>query len=387
MADVKRFNSKNGIENGTQESNLSMSDIFISQHITGDNNDYKLTLAQAQAIPYGVCESLGDEDKTVNLVNYPSTYTAQVGNKVLIKFIHANTKGHVSDNTYPTLTVGGVTKPIAAQGKTIGAGAIVDDQIIELVLTPDYWNIDQNIREVTNDYTILTDGTTIYSKAQTDNTIDTKLESYPTNEEVNTKLENYDNKSEVDSKINGALANYNNYNIIQNIADCNNAYSDKIAFTMYRTTTVTLNKPSLYGMFTILTSTYNDGTYIRVTQFAMENNADDTNTTYQRKGYGTVTSGITWTNWEKLTTESDLLNYLPNLPKSTLTDCDNAPAGLMCNKNVSNAPASTTNYIYLLTVKFDNNDTYQYQICFILNIAVFYTRAKINGSWSSWVTH
>lgn len=189
MADVKRFNSKNGIENGTQENNLSMSDILISQHITGDNNDYKLTLAQAQAIPYGVCESLGDEDKTVNLVNYPSTYTAQVGNKVLIKFIHANTKGHVSDNTYPTLTVGGVTKPIAAQGKTIGAGAIVDDQIIELVLTPDYWNIDQNIREVTSAYTILTDGSYIYNKTQIDNN-------------------NY-TKAQTDSAINGALADYN----------------------------------------------------------------------------------------------------------------------------------------------------------------------------------
>lgn len=208
MADVKRFNSKNGIENGTQESNLSMSDILISQHITGDNNDYKLTLAQAQAIPYGVCESLGGEDKTANLVNYPTTFIAQIGNTVLIKFTHGNTKGSVSEGTYPTLTVGGITKPIAAQGKTIGAGAITDGQIVSLTLTPDYWNIDQTIRDVTSEYTVFTDGTTIYTKAQTDNTINTKLESYPTSEEVNTKFENYDDKGEVDSKINGALADY-----------------------------------------------------------------------------------------------------------------------------------------------------------------------------------
>lgn len=125
MADIKRFSNKNAIENGTEETNLSLNDILISQHITGDNSDYKLTLAQAQAVPYGVCSSAAGDDKTVTLSNYPSSFVAQVGTKILVKFTNANTKGSVSAGTYPTLTAGGVTKPIAAQGKAIGSGAIV----------------------------------------------------------------------------------------------------------------------------------------------------------------------------------------------------------------------------------------------------------------------
>lgn len=291
MADVKRFNSKNGIENGTQESNLSMSDILISQHITGDNNDYKLTLAQAQAIPYGVCESLGDEDKTVNLINYPSTYTAQVGNKVLIKFIHANTKGHVSDNTYPTLTVGGVTKPIAAQGKTIGAGAIVDDQIIELVLTPDYWNIDQNIREVTSAYTILTDGTTIYSKAQTDSTINGALANYR-------KL--YKDFAELQSAKGITITLINNEDNTQKILD---ALDDGEFFSDYFSNSTIANRFGItlsYGTYFIITFEKNSNNYAKVTAKSVTSDVTLVRTH----------SNNTLSDWQKLATESDLNNTL-----------------------------------------------------------------------------
>lgn len=297
MADVKRFNSKNGIENGAQESNLSMSDILISQHITGDNNDYKLTLAQAQAIPYGVCESLGDEDKTVNLVNYPSTYTAQVGNKVLIKFIHANTKGHVSDNTYPTLTVGGVTKPIAAQGKTIGAGAIVDDQIIELVLTPDYWNIDQNIREVTNAYTILTDGSYIYNKTQID-------------------ANNY-TKAQTDSAINGALANLDTLKIDTTQTDVNNCIPLSGQTKVYQVLAGGSNLPIAgHGIIEVkrLTNTHcqQQCTVVSGSVGALKIN------TYQRDSL--YTNNVwNFSEWEKLATESDLSNYGESI---TLTSGD-----------------------------------------------------------------
>lgn len=158
MADIKRFSNKSQIENGTQDVNLSLNDILISQHITGDNNDYKLTLAQAQAVPYGVCNSPANEDKTVVFSNYPAGFTAQVGTKILVKFTYGNTKGSVNAGTYPTLTAGGLTGAILAQGKAIANGAIVAGQISELIATPDGWNIDQNTREVTSDYTILSDG-------------------------------------------------------------------------------------------------------------------------------------------------------------------------------------------------------------------------------------
>ena len=79
-------------------------------------------------------------------------------------------------------------------------------------------------------------------------------------------------------------------------------------------------------------------------------------------------------------------NFIYNIPRagSGLTDCNTAPAGFYCSNNVANAPTGSVEFIYLLTLSYDNNVNYKLQVCFIINYTTLYIRAKINGTWGSW---
>ena len=58
------------------------------------------------------------------------------------------------------------------------------------------------------------------------------------------------------------------------------------------------------------------------------------------------------------------LDIKPTNAASGLTDCNTANTGFLCGSNVSNAPQSSTGFIYLLTLKYDNNSNYKTQLCF-----------------------
>ncbi len=77
-------------------------------------------------------------------------------------------------------------------------------------------------------------------------------------------------------------------------------------------------------------------------------------------------------------------SLLPNVPKSSFTDCNNAPVGFASHNNVANAPNATLGHIYLLTLRFDNNALYQHQLCFCISDNSIYSRTCTNGTWLAW---
>ena len=79
-----------------------------------------------------------------------------------------------------------------------------------------------------------------------------------------------------------------------------------------------------------------------------------------------------------------LKNYLTNISRSSLTDCNTADAGLLCANNVANAPNGTQGFIYVLTLNFDDNVYYRVQVCFPISSSTVYIRYKSNGTWGTW---
>lgn len=94
---------------------------------------------------------------------------------------------------------------------------------------------------------------------------------------------------------------------ILSATDLNNCYATKNAIITYRTVTNCLNVPVADKNFIVTVHTYNDGTNIRIHQLASFHGAESADYSYTRTAFGTVAGGLTWTNWEKLLTESD--NY------------------------------------------------------------------------------
>lgn len=78
------------------------------------------------------------------------------------------------------------------------------------------------------------------------------------------------------------------------------------------------------------------------------------------------------------------LDIKPTNAASGLTDCNTANTGFLCGSNVSNAPQSSTGFIYLLTLKYDNNSNYKTQLCFLISQNEMYIRSCTNGIWLSW---
>ena len=60
--------------------------------------------------------------------------------------------------------------------------------------------------------------------------------------------------------------------------------------------------------FIVTVHTYNDGTNIRIHQLASFHGGESVDYSYTRTAFGTVASGLTWTKWEKLVTESEIKN-------------------------------------------------------------------------------
>lgn len=175
--------------------------------------NYKVRPTELKRDAVAVCSSSADTVTKVATVNNMPDFVLVNGTVITVYFENKNTAAE------PTLNINNTGSwplklPNQANNISIGSGCWNDGFIAEVKYVEISDNnkffllLGHNVASTNNNYTTLADGTTIYSKAQTDNTIDTKLESYPTSEEVNTKLEDYDNKGEVDSKINGALANY-----------------------------------------------------------------------------------------------------------------------------------------------------------------------------------
>jgi len=79
-----------------------------------------------------------------------------------------------------------------------------------------------------------------------------------------------------------------------------------------------------------------------------------------------------------------LAGKIANDPTSSFSDCNSAPVGFVCGQNKANAPNNTTQFIYLLTLRINNEANYQQQICVINNDTSLYRRVRVNGSWGAW---
>lgn len=88
---------------------------------------------------------------------------------------------------------------------------------------------------------------------------------------------------------------------------------------------------------------------------------------------------------------SALIEKLTYYPKayysSEITDCNDATDGILCLKDVANAPTSSSGFIMLMTLSYDNNSLYKIQICVKISSTDIFTRAKTGGTWTSWVPH
>ena len=76
--------------------------------------------------------------------------------------------------------------------------------------------------------------------------------------------------------------------------------------------------------------------------------------------------------------------FTQNQPRADFNDCNNAPLGFACSKNLANAPLNTSNYVYLLTLNINNDGNYVEQLAFIINNIHTYRRIKNGGNWGSW---
>lgn len=152
--------------------------------------------------------------------------------------------------------------------------------------------------------------------------------------------------------------------------------------------------PVASGYQTII-ETRTNGAKNRLSQFANVLGQDSNGTCdcYKRAG---VFDGTNWIfgPWVKLATAPEItginsalsykLDIKPTNATSGLTDCNTADAGFLCGSNVSNAPQSSTGFIYLLTLKYNNNINYKTQLCFLISQNEMYIRSCTNGTWLSW---
>lgn len=76
--------------------------------------------------------------------------------------------------------------------------------------------------------------------------------------------------------------------------------------------------------------------------------------------------------------------FTQNQPQADFSDCNNAPLGFACSNNLANAPLNTSNYVYLLTLRVNNDGNYLEQLAFIATSIDTYRRIKVGGNWTSW---
>lgn len=177
---TKSFNDLNPIHNGTSVAeNIKLTDVTPVQHTdlgNGVNTINKLSLGQLMCEPVAIAGVLSGNTYSAECSNYPDfsvSYQDNQGNshyligmKVRVIFTSGIAYGSVSAGTYPTLNINGTGAiPLLAQGKTMAAGAASAGQSLEFTLIP-YgsgvaWDADSNVREVTADSVIYTDGSSM----------------------------------------------------------------------------------------------------------------------------------------------------------------------------------------------------------------------------------
>lgn len=137
MAEVKRIANKSSINNGTTSADLSLNDKLLAQHTTGDNTDKSISILQAQLTPYGTCATASaTATKSVTMVNFPDDFTALVGTKIRVKFTYANTS---TSQMY--LKVGSLSaKPATCRGVAMGSGSIRAGAEIEFMYDGTNWD-------------------------------------------------------------------------------------------------------------------------------------------------------------------------------------------------------------------------------------------------------
>lgn len=80
----------------------------------------------------------------------------------------------------------------------------------------------------------------------------------------------------------------------------------------------------------------------------------------------------------------NLNNKLFYIPKSNMTDCDDAESGIMCGYNVAHAPSNFTGYVFLFTFSYNGDANYRVQFCVKISSTDVYLRRKTGGVWDSW---
>lgn len=234
--------------------------------------DYAMPLSQIGVSTVGTCATEADEQiKEVSVIRGSFPFNTEkadeaIGREILVKFTNKNT----ADS--PKIKIGNMeAMPIVCIGGTsiVGEGCWEAGATMKFTFDGENWLMHSNVASKTKSYTILADGTTIYTKPQTD------------------------------SAINGALADYERLSggteILANI-DLNSVTNIGSYYCRQNTTVATLlNCPTSTG-FRLQNKAGNTGNYYLIQELT-----DIDGNIYKRTKKNT-----TWGTWVKLATESDI---------------------------------------------------------------------------------
>lgn len=296
---------------------------------TTEQQDYAIPLSQIGVSTVGTCDTSADtQTKVVDVISGSFPFNTEnsdeaIGRDILVKFTNKNTANN------PKIKIGNIeAKSIVCIGgtATVGSGCWEAGATMKFTFDGENWLMHSNIAQKTDSYTILADGTTIYTKPQIDNN-------------------NY-TKTQTNSAINGALAEYVKSEIKTNPTDKDlNNYKTNGQYTIGSWPSYT-NAPFYISNGTLLV--FDTGAY--KTQIALY------------RPTGSIARRIfadgAWTNWEKLATERDLNNalvhYVSLEKQSTALDIKEYLNTLPMNKQglayapVSNLGDVTQGYLWAM---------------------------------------
>lgn len=308
------------------------SDLLATENKLGGG--FKVTVAEVGAVINGItgiCDSAANEQhKIVTLPDYDG---AVMPREFDVTFTNGNSYGDVTAETptFPTLSVfnkAGVELckdiPVGdSRGHNAGAGCWnTGDTMTFRTMSSKICIINSDVRQVLDGYTIKSDGSYIYSKAQTDSTI------------------------------NGALVDYDKLNISGTYTDANDCIPEVRQKKRFLLPYNTSNLPITAGGCVIEATRqfYTDAFYHSVLQVLYQNSTSDNTliAMYIRNG-SSKNGGDTWNwgNWvkfESITKVFNLTTYTYNKVHEYIKDnWNDIPIG-KSNYELSTNATGTANY-------------------------------------------
>lgn len=146
-----------------------------------------------------------------------------------------------------------------------------------------------------------------------------------------------------------------------------------------------------YDLYLKTSSSQNCNAFIQITNplnFTYDGSiVNDYSGTFVTPTYNNSINSVTANNMQSVTSGAvyNALGHKINYePRSDLSDCNSASDGFYCSNNVANTPDNTTGYIFILTLSYNNDDSYRVQFCMLINNNDIYVRNKIAGTWTAW---